>query len=327
MAALAPTRRRASLRWTRRQAGGDSRFGRQDPRWPDAVPPAHEDYYQADQYQPEYRGWTGQPAPEADYPGRTQQPAYRDDYLDPVMDSAARPPAGVPRLGRSARPPGRLPRLDAAAHPPGRLPRLDRTARAPGRVPRLDRTARVPGRVPRLDRTAPARVPGAVWPVRPPSRSPQLARISVLALARRGPGDRPAGVGGGGRAAAAGTGAAALHPPARLPCPRRRPSPRARPAQGYPAAPGHGFLFGADHAGHHHGHRQLGAARTSGTRSPPASRSGTQGRRSWPTGSSKTPISKRPRSLARRAIRRPTRWQTRRRRRPSLSGGPASRPR
>jgi len=65
------------------QAGGDPRFGRQDPRWPDAAPPAHEDYYQTDYYQPEYPGWTRQPAPEADYPGRTQQPAYRDEYPDP----------------------------------------------------------------------------------------------------------------------------------------------------------------------------------------------------------------------------------------------------
>jgi hypothetical protein len=65
------------------RAGGDPRFGRQDPRWPDAGPPANEDYYQADYYQPEYPGWTGQPAPEADYPGRTQQPAYRDEYTDP----------------------------------------------------------------------------------------------------------------------------------------------------------------------------------------------------------------------------------------------------
>jgi hypothetical protein len=66
------------------RAGGDPRFGRQDPRWPDAGPPAHEDYYQADHYQPEYPGWTGQqPAPEADYPGRAQQAAYRDEYPDP----------------------------------------------------------------------------------------------------------------------------------------------------------------------------------------------------------------------------------------------------
>jgi hypothetical protein len=63
------------------RAGGDPRFGRQDPRY--AGPPAHEDYYQADYYQPEYPGWTGQPALEADYPGRTQQPAYGDEYPDP----------------------------------------------------------------------------------------------------------------------------------------------------------------------------------------------------------------------------------------------------
>ena len=39
-------------------AGGDPRFGRQDPRWPDAGPPAYRDAeppaYQADPYQAEY---------------------------------------------------------------------------------------------------------------------------------------------------------------------------------------------------------------------------------------------------------------------------------
>ena len=228
------------------QAGGDPRFGRQDPRY--AGPPAHEDYYQADYYQPEYPGWTGQPAPEADYPGRTQQPAYGDEYPDPGWIRQPVPQQEYPDWGGQPAP---------QADYPGWTQRPAPQADYPG----WTRAARVPGRVPRLDRAVPARVPRAVRPVRPPSRSSQLARIPVRALARRGPADRPRAVRGGGRAAAAGTGAAALHPPARFPSPRRRPSARARPAQGYPAAPGHGFPLGADHAGHHHRRRQLGAAR------------------------------------------------------------------
>jgi len=50
-------------------AGGDPRFGRQDPRWPHAGPPAHEDYYQADHYQSEYY--------QSDYPQRSGQPDGR----------------------------------------------------------------------------------------------------------------------------------------------------------------------------------------------------------------------------------------------------------
>jgi hypothetical protein len=68
-------------------AGGDPRLGRPDPRWPDAGPPAHQDYqdyYQADHYQPEPPGWTGQrPAPQADYQGWTGQSGYQDQYPDP----------------------------------------------------------------------------------------------------------------------------------------------------------------------------------------------------------------------------------------------------
>ena len=70
---------------------GDPRFGGPDPRWPEAGPTAYQDYYQADHYQPEYPGWTGQPesdyqgwtqppAPQADYPVWTGQPGYQDDY-------------------------------------------------------------------------------------------------------------------------------------------------------------------------------------------------------------------------------------------------------
>src|SRR6202046_5161597 len=65
------------------QAAGDPRFGRPDPRWPDAGPPAYQDYqdyYQADHYQPEYPGWTGQPAPQAEYPGWTGQSAPQADH-------------------------------------------------------------------------------------------------------------------------------------------------------------------------------------------------------------------------------------------------------
>src|ERR1700735_5120833 len=68
------------------QAAGDPRFGRPDPRWPDAGPPAYQDYqdyYQADHYQPEYPGWTGQPAPQAEYPGWTGQPGHDDQSPDP----------------------------------------------------------------------------------------------------------------------------------------------------------------------------------------------------------------------------------------------------
>ena len=73
--------------------GGDSRFGRQDPRWADPGAPAYQDYYQADYYQPESPGWTQQPAPQADYPGWTQQPGYRDEHRDPGW---TRQPASQP---------------------------------------------------------------------------------------------------------------------------------------------------------------------------------------------------------------------------------------
>ena len=103
------------------RAGGDPRFGRQDPRY--AGPPAHEDYYQADYYQPEYPGWTGQPAPEADYPGRTQQPAYRDEYPDPVWIRQPVPQQEYPDWGGQPAPqpdyPGWTQRPDSQADYPG----------------------------------------------------------------------------------------------------------------------------------------------------------------------------------------------------------------
>jgi hypothetical protein len=78
--------------------GGDPRFGRQDPRWPDAAPPAYQDAgppaYQDDYYQAEYPGWTQRPGYRAEYPeipgwtGQQQaeypewsgQPAYPAEY-------------------------------------------------------------------------------------------------------------------------------------------------------------------------------------------------------------------------------------------------------
>ena len=62
---------------------------------------------------------------------------------------------------------------------------------------------------------------------------------------------------------------------------------------------------------------RLTRSRTFRSRSPPASSSGTRGRRSWATGSSPMPTSRRPRSPARPAARRPPRWRTRARRPPS----------
>ena len=190
-------------------AGGDPRFGRQDPRWPDAGPPAYRDpeppAYQADHYQGEYYqseyqqwsgqpeytgrtgqpayqgqypGWTRQPAPQADYPQWAGQPAYQEQYPDPGWTRQPAPQAEYPGWTEQPAPLGRLSRLDRAA---------------PGRVPRPGRTVRS---------------------VRPPSRPSQLARIPDCALARCRPGDRPSAVRGAGRAAAAGTGATPLHPPA-----------------------------------------------------------------------------------------------------------------
>src|SRR3984957_7770438 len=79
--------------------GGDPRFGRQDPHWPDAAPPAYQDAgppaYQDDYYQAEYPGWTQRPGYQAEYPevpgwtGQqqaespewTEQPAVQGGYL------------------------------------------------------------------------------------------------------------------------------------------------------------------------------------------------------------------------------------------------------
>jgi hypothetical protein len=107
--------------------GGDPRFGRQDPRWPDTGPPAYRDpeppAYQADHYQteyyqsenpqwsgqPEYAGWPGQPvyqdqypgwteqpAAAADYPEWTGQPAYQEQYPDPGWTRQPAPQAEYP---------------------------------------------------------------------------------------------------------------------------------------------------------------------------------------------------------------------------------------
>ncbi len=99
----------------------------------------------------EYPDWGGQPAPRADYPGWTQPPTR------PVPD---------PGWTRTARPPGRLPRLD-------RQP-------AAGRLPRLDQQPAHQDEYPGWTGPPQPEYPGHVWPVRPPSRSSQLARIPVL---------------------------------------------------------------------------------------------------------------------------------------------------
>ncbi len=98
---------------------GDPRFGREEPRYPDAEPPGYQaDHYQTEYYQPEYQqwpgrpehqqwpgrpgyqdqypGWTGQPSPRADYPEWTGPPAYPDQYPDPRRARPPAPPAEYP---------------------------------------------------------------------------------------------------------------------------------------------------------------------------------------------------------------------------------------
>ena len=182
------------------QAVGDPRFGRLDPRWPDAGPPAYQnyqDYYQADHYQPEYPGrtrqpapqpdypgWTGQSAPQADYQGWTQQPppqadypdwtgtpANQDQYTDPGWPRQSAPQPDYP--GWTGQPAPQADYQGWTQQPPPQADYPDWTGTPQPEYARATRTVR---------------------PVCSPSRPSQLARIPVCALARRGPGDRPPAV-------------------------------------------------------------------------------------------------------------------------------------
>ena len=82
-----------------RPGGGDPRFGRQDPRLPDAASAAYQDpgqaAYQADYYQGEYPGWTLPPGYQAEYaeiPGWTQQrpPEYPEWSGQPAYQAEHR---------------------------------------------------------------------------------------------------------------------------------------------------------------------------------------------------------------------------------------------